>query len=121
MKWEKIVEIQYDAMQRTSTLFIAILGAIVVFIDRANFSQIVNIALVFSFFLVISQNIAVLYLTNVQRTASWRREHNENPTRENLKENLVRICVLALSSLSAISIIVTIAFIVFLRDAERAI
>lgn len=104
IEWKEIVKIQYDAMQRSSALYVAILAAIAVFAKEFSLSSFGTIALVITFFLVLLQNLGVLYLTNVQRQASWKGGNNQ---RLNEKENRVRKAVLVIAALATLSIITT--------------
>lgn len=116
-KWEKIVEIQYDAMQRLSALYIAIISAIVVFLEKP-FSNYYKFFLIFSFCFVLLQSLAVLCLTHIQRKASWKSEHGEDAKKENHLENIIRKFVLSLSFIAMIFIFVTIALIIFQLEGK---
>lgn len=110
MKWEEIVKIQYDAMQRSSVVYIAILSALATFSKQLSLNCYSKASLVIAFLLVLSQSFSVLYLTNVQRQASW---ENGSNGRLNEKENKTRKAVLWLSGLATLSIILTISLIIF--------
>ena len=110
MKWEEIVKIQYDAMLRSSVIYVTILSAIIAFAKQLSLSCYSKTSLVVAFLLVLLQSFAVLYLTNVQRQASW--EDGVNAELNN-KENVIRKAVLWLSFLTTLSIIITIALILF--------
>jgi len=111
IEWKEVVKIQYDAMQRSSTLYVAILAAIAIFAKEFSLTCYGKLSLIFTFLFVLFQNLAVLYLTNVQRQASWESGANEGL---NEKENRVRMAVLLLSTFATLSIIVTIALVLFL-------
>jgi len=110
MKWEEIVKIQYDAMQRSSVVYIAILSALAAFSKQLSLNYYSKTSLAIAFLLVLLQNFSVLYLTNVQRQASW---ENGNNSQLNKKENKTRKAVLWFSGLATLSIILTISLIVF--------
>ncbi len=108
--WEEVVKIQYDAMQRSSALYVAILAAIAVFAKDLSLSCYEITLLVVTFLFVLLQNFAVLCLTNVQRQASWK---DGTDSKLNEKENKVRKSVLLFSGLATLSIFITIALILF--------
>lgn len=110
MKWEDIVKIQYDAMQRSSVVYIAILSALAAFSKQLSLNCYSKTFLVVSFLFVLLQSFAVLYLTNVQRQVSW---ENGNNLELNLKENKVRKAVLWFSGLATFSIVISIALLIF--------
>lgn len=111
IEWKEIVKIQYDAMQRSSAFYVAILAAVAVFAKEFSLSRYGVVSLVVTFLFVLLQNFAVLYLTNVQRQASW-----ESGTDKELneKENRVRKVVLSVSAITTLSIVATVALVLFL-------
>jgi len=110
MEWQEIVKIQYDAMQRSSVIYIAILSALAAFSKQLSLNCYSKISLAFAFLFVLLQSFSVLYLTNVQRQASWR---NGSDEQLNKKENKTRNAVLWLSGLATLSTMITISFIIF--------
>lgn len=114
MKWEEIVKIQYNAMQKTSVFYIAILSAIAAFSKQLSLNCYTKTTLAFGFLFVLLQNFAVSYLINVQRQASWAKENGSaDQTYLNNKENDTRKTVLWLSGLATFFIIITITLILF--------
>jgi len=108
IKWEDIVKIQYDALLRSSVIYVTILSAVAVLAKQLCLSNYAKLALFAAFVFVLLQVLAVLYLTNIQRHASWE-DGNDNLLNE--RENRVRAIVLWLSSLTTVSIIVTVALV----------
>jgi len=112
MNWEKIVEIQYEAMQRSSAIYIAILAAIAAFSRNLSLNYYIKISLILAFLFVLLQSLSILFLTNIQRKASWKNKQSQDPTKENLWENRIRGIVLYFSIFATASIFLTIALII---------
>lgn len=116
MQWEKIVEIQYDAIQRSSIVYIAILSVIAAFSKQLSLSQNTKILLGLSFFFVLLQSLGVLFLINTQRKGSWKSENGQDPRKENLREVFIRNTILFLSVLATLSIFISVISIIFLKS-----
>jgi len=122
MKWEEIVKIQYDAMKRSSLIYIAILSAIAAFQKNFELSEYTKAVLFISFALVLLQSIAILYLTNIQRQISWTKDMGgDDDLNKNKQENDVRRLVFILSVLTTIFVLLTIFLLVFFakKDTEQ--
>jgi hypothetical protein len=111
MKWEDIVKIQYDAMQRSSVIYILILSAIAALSNQLILRTLSKIFIIISIGFVLTQNIYTLFLTDTQRQSSWRTEHKIDSDELNKKENRLRKTILYLSIFTTVSILATITSI----------
>lgn len=98
MEWKEIVKIQYDVMLKSSTAYVAILSAIIVFAERLSLGAPTKILLIFAILSALAENVAVLYLTNVHRQGLWLGGGN---TKLNNQENKARKIVLLLPCFTA--------------------
>jgi phosphoglycerol transferase MdoB-like AlkP superfamily enzyme len=106
--WKKVVEIQYNGLHRNVSLYITILAALFGFIATLKIPLHLcsTLIIVAAFVLVLIQSFAIVWLTNIQREASWEDANNLDL---NNRETQTRIATLTISAASTLFVMASIA------------